>query len=118
MIRGIGPVYGKKMVQAFAEKVFDIIETEPDRLQRGRRHRASSCPEPHCGPGREQKILREIIVFLHHGVGTARAVPIYKTYGVDAVQVMTDNPYRLAREIRFKTVDAIAIRLEISRRPR
>ena len=33
MIRGIGPVYAKKMVKAFGEKVFDIIETEPDRLR-------------------------------------------------------------------------------------
>jgi exodeoxyribonuclease V alpha subunit len=35
-----------------------------------------------------------------HGVGAARAVRIYKTYGVDAVQVMSANPYRLARDIR------------------
>jgi len=48
----------------------------------------------------EQKIVREIMVFLHsHGVGTARAVRIFKTYGSDAVQVMTENPYRLARDI-------------------
>jgi Helix-hairpin-helix containing domain len=41
------------------------------------------------------------MVFLHsHGVGTARAVRIFKTYGADAVQVMTENPYRLARDIR------------------
>ena len=33
MIRGIGPVYAKKLVRAFAEKVFDIIEAEPDRLR-------------------------------------------------------------------------------------
>jgi exodeoxyribonuclease V alpha subunit len=39
------------------------------------------------------------MVFLHsHGVGTARAVRIFKTYGSDAVQVMTENPYRLARD--------------------
>ena len=41
------------------------------------------------------------MVFLHsHGVGTARAVRIDKTYGADAVQVMSENPYRLARDIR------------------
>ena len=41
------------------------------------------------------------MVFLHsHGVGTARAVRIFKTYGADAIQVMTENPYRLARDIR------------------
>ena len=59
------------------------------------------------------------MVFLHsHGVGTARAVRIYKTYGSDAVQVMSENPYRLARDIRaigFKTADAIAMKLGIDK---
>jgi exodeoxyribonuclease V alpha subunit len=62
-------------------------------------------------------VVREIMVFLHsHGVGTARAVRIFKTYGNDAVQVMAENPYRLARDIRgigFRTADAIAARLGI-----
>jgi exodeoxyribonuclease V alpha subunit len=56
--------------------------------------------------------VREIMVFLHsHGVGTARAVRIFKTCGTDAVQVMSENPYRLARDIRgigFKSPDGIA----------
>jgi exodeoxyribonuclease V alpha subunit len=118
MIRGIGPVYGKKMVKAFGEKVFDIIEGASDRLRevdgigpvRAKRI---------VGAWAEQKVVREIMVFLHsHGVGTARAVRIYKSYGADAVQVMTENPYRLARDIRgigFKTADAIAIRLGIEK---
>jgi exodeoxyribonuclease V alpha subunit len=67
----------------------------------------------------EQKVAREIMVFLHsHGVGTARAVRIFKTYGADAVQVMSENPYRLARDIRgigFKTADAIAMKLGIEK---
>jgi exodeoxyribonuclease V alpha subunit len=118
MIRGIGPVYAKKMLKAFGEKVFDIIEAEPDRLRevdgigplRARRIIAA---------WGEQKVVREIMVFLHsHGVGTARAVRIYKTYGAGAIQVMTENPYRLARDIRgigFKTADAIALRLGIQK---
>ena len=55
------------------------------------------------------------MVFLHrHGVGTARAVRFFRTYGADAVQVMTENPYRLARDIRgigFVTADATAMKL-------
>src|ERR1039457_107578 len=106
------------MINAFGENVFDIIEAEPGRLRevdgigpvRAQRITAAWA---------EQKIVREIMVFLHsHGVGTARAVRIYKTYGADAVQVMTENPYRLARDIRgigFKTADAIAIRLGIEK---
>jgi exodeoxyribonuclease V alpha subunit len=118
MIRGIGPVYAKKMVKAFGEKVFDIIEAEPDRLREVTgigAVRAKRITEAWA----DQKIVREIMVFLHsHGVGTARAVRIFKTYGADAVQVMTENPYRLARDIRgigFKTADAIAMRLGIEK---
>src|SRR5262245_22684317 len=67
----------------------------------------------------KQKAVREIMVFKHsHGVGTVRAVRIFKTYGSDAVQVMSENPYRLARDIRgigFKTADAIAMKLGIEK---
>ena len=118
MIRGVGPAYAKKLLRAFGEKVFDIIEATPDRL-----HEVDG-----IGPVRasritaawaEQKAVREIMVFLHsHGVGTARAVRIFKTYGADAVQVMSENPYRLARDIRgigFKTADAIAMKLGIDK---
>src|SRR6202171_5730761 len=118
MIRGIGPVYARKMVKAFGEKVFDVIEAEPDRL----REVTGIGPmraKKITGAWAEQKIVREIMVFLHsHGVATARAVRIFKTYGADAVQVMTENPYRLARDIRgigFKTADAIAMRLGIEK---
>src|SRR6201997_5180950 len=88
MIRGVGPVYAKKLLRAFGNRVFDVIEAEPDRFQE----------VDGIGPVRagriksawaEQKVVREIMVFLHsHGVGTARAVRIYKTYGADAVKVM------------------------------
>src|SRR3979411_2663575 len=118
MIRGVGPVYAKKLVRAFGEKVFDVIEAAPGRLRE----------VDGIGPVRaasilaawaEQKAVREIMVFLHsHGVGTARAVRIFKTYGADAIQVMTENPYRLARDIRgigFKTADAIAMKLGIEK---
>ena len=66
--------------------MFDIIETTPDRL----------CEVDGIGPVRasritaawvEQKVVREIMVFLHsHGVGAARAVRIFKTYGSDAIR--------------------------------
>jgi len=118
MIRGIGPVYVKKMVKAFGEKVSDFIEAEPDRLREVTGIgvvRAKRITDAWA----EQKIVREIMVFLHsNGVGTARAVRVFKTYGSDAVQVMTENPYRLARDIRgigSKTADAIAMKLGIEK---
>ncbi|MGN7870803.1 SF1B family DNA helicase RecD2 [Paracoccus sp. 22332] len=118
MIRGIGPVYARRLVKAFGTDVFDVIEAGPERLRE----------VGGIGPVRaaritagwaDQKVIREIMVFLHgHGVGTARAVRIFKTYGTDAVQVMSENPYRLARDIRgigFRTADIIAEKLGIEK---
>jgi exodeoxyribonuclease V alpha subunit len=118
MIRGIGPVYAKKLVRAFGEAVFDVIEQEPPRLRE----------VTGIGPKRaeriiagwaEQKVIREIMLFLHsNGVGTSRAVRIYKTYGTEAVQLISENPYRLARDIRgigFRTADQIAAKLGIEK---
>ena len=59
------------------------------------------------------------MLFLHsHGVGTSRAVRIFKTYGADAVRLISENPYRLARDIRgigFSTADQIAAKLGIEK---
>jgi exodeoxyribonuclease V alpha subunit len=76
MIRGIGPVYAKKLERAFGGTVFDVVEQEPGRLRE----------VTGIGPKRaeriiagwaEQKIIREIMLFLHsNGVGTSRAVRI------------------------------------------
>ena len=99
MVKGIGPHFAKKLVQAFGEQVFDVIEQTPERLT----------DLDGIGPKRKQrvveaweaqKIIREIMVFLHsHGVGTARAVRIYKTYGNEAIVKVQENPYRLALDI-------------------
>ena len=69
-------------------------------------------------PGRTEDHSRNYGVLAQYGVGTARAVRIFKTYGADAVQIMSENPYRLARDIRgigFKTADAIAMKLGIEK---
>src|SRR5438477_336538 len=63
--------------------------------------------------------VRAIMVFLQsHGVGTSRAVRIYKTYGEQALDVVRANPYRLATDvwgIGFQTADQLAERLGIDR---
>ena len=118
MVKGIGPHFAKKLVQAFGEGVFEVIEQTPERLTE----------LEGIGPKRQQrvvdawsaqKVIREIMVFLHsHGVGTARAVRIYKTYGAEAIVRVQENPYRLALDIHgigFKTADTLAQRLGIPR---
>jgi exodeoxyribonuclease V alpha subunit len=116
MVKGIGPVYAKKLVQKFGEEIFNIIETESGRLQEidgigpERRKRIKEA-------WAEQKIIREIMVFLHsNGVSTSRAVRIYKIYGERAIDEVRANPYALSRDIHgigFKTADQIAQKIGI-----
>jgi exodeoxyribonuclease V alpha subunit len=108
MIQGVGPVMAKEMVAQLGDQVFDIIENDPERLL--------SIP----GLGRkrvnqikiawqEQKVIRDIMMFLQsHGLGTQRAVRIYKVYGNKAITVVRENPYQCAIDIPgmgFKIAD-------------
>ena len=106
--------HGEAHCSAFGEATFDIIEASPDRLKEVSGIGPMRASRITAGWA-EQKAVREIMIFLHaHSVGTARAVRIFKTYGHEAVQVMTQDPYRLAREVRgigFRTADAIASKL-------
>jgi exodeoxyribonuclease V alpha subunit len=116
MVRGIGPVYAKKLVTKFGEKIFEIIETcsarleEVDGIGPKRRHKIKDA-------WIEQKVVRDIMVFLHsNGVSTSRAVRIYKTYGDSAIEKVQANPYTLSKDIHgigFKTADQIAAKVGI-----
>jgi exodeoxyribonuclease V alpha subunit len=116
MVKGIGPIYARKLVEKFGEKIFDIIENYSARLEEvegigpERRRRIKNA-------WAEQKVIREIMVFLHsNGVSTSRAVRIYKTYGEQAIAKVRANPYTLAQDIPgigFRTADQIAQKLGI-----
>jgi exodeoxyribonuclease V alpha subunit len=116
MVKGIGPIYARKLVAVFGESIFDVIEQESAKLEQvdgigpKRRKRIKEA-------WAEQKVIREIMVFLHsHGVSTSRAVRIYKTYGADAIEKVRANPYALAQDIHgigFKIADQIAQKIGI-----
>jgi len=118
MIRGIGPVYARALVRAFGDAVFELIEQEPGRLREVTGIGAKRAQRIVAGWA-DQKAIREIMLFLHaNGVGTSRAVRIFKTYGQDAIALITENPYRLARDIRgigFRTADLVAAKLGIEK---
>ena len=111
LIKGIGPVMAERMVNHFGTDVLRVIEEEPQRL----------LEVPGVGPKRtqkvadaweEQKAIKEVMVFLQGvGVSTSLAVRIYKKYRDGSVDVVRNEPYRLAADvwgIGFKTADTIA----------
>ena len=118
LIHGIGPHYAQKLVAKFGKDVFDVIEKRSALLQTvegiGRMRR-----EAIKAAWDEQKSVREIMSFLFsHGVSTARAFRIYKTYGEKAIEKVRLDPYCLARDIHgigFMTADQIASRMGIEK---
>ena len=117
LIEGIGPVIAGRLVKKFGSEVFDIIEARSAQLQEVEGIGAKRRREIKASWER-QKAVREIMVFLHaHGVSTARAVRIWKTYGDNAIRQIKENPYQLAKDvwgIGFKTADEIARKAGIS----
>jgi len=111
LIKGVGPVNAGRIVDYFGLKTLDVIENDINRLRE----------VPGIGEKRtaliaraweEQKHIKEIMVFLQgHGVSTGLAVKIYKQYADQALAVVRNDPYRLAKDIYgigFKTADKIA----------
>ncbi len=117
LLKGIGPHFARRLVAAFGAEVFDVIETAPDRLRDVEGIGPQRALRISDG-WRSQRAVRDIMVFLHGlGVGTSRAQRIYKTYGIDAIPILRDNPYRLARDIHgigFVVADKMAAKLGIA----
>ena len=114
LVKGIGPVMAKRIVKKFGLKSLDIIEKDIDKLSKvegigKKRIKMISVA------WEEQKEVRAVMLFLQsHGVSPAYAAKIFKTYGQDAINIVKENPYRLARDIfgiGFLTADSIAQKL-------
>ena len=117
-VRGVGPKLASRIVSLYQDRTLDILDNYPEMLahlrgigpERARRIRES---------WQESRQVRRILLFLHaHGIGAARATRIYRTYGEDAIELIRENPYRLADDIHgigFKTADELADRLGLER---
>ncbi len=118
LVKGVGPKFAKRIVEKFGKDTLDIIEDAPDELLK----------VPGIGKVRvdriktswqEQKEIKNIMLFLQsHEVSTSHATKIFKTYGSESIEVVKENPYRLADDIwgiGFKTADLIAQKMGIDK---
>ena len=114
LVKGIGPVMAKRIVKRFKEETLNVIEKDIEQL----------AAIDGIGPKRiamikkawdEQKEIRSIMIFLQdHGVGPGYSARIYKQYGNASIEIVKENPYRLATDvfgIGFVTADKIAEKL-------
>ena len=99
LIKGIGPVYAEKLVEAFGADVLEVIDKKPHLLN----NVAGIGPkrvERIVAGWQDQKDISHIMVFLQDkGISPTYATKIYKRYGADSISILTENPYRLADDI-------------------
>lgn len=118
LVKGVGPKFAKRIVEKFGKDTLDVIEECPDELLK----------VPGIGKVRvdriktswqEQKEIKNIMLFLQsHEVSTSHATKIFKTYGSESIEIVKENPYRLADDIwgiGFKTADSIAQKMGIEK---
>ena len=117
MVKGIGPVMAKRIVEKFGENALDVIEETPTKLAQ-----VTGIGEKRIGQIKaawdEQREVRAIMLFLQgHGVSPTYAVKIYRFYKERAIEVVEQNPYQLATDIwgiGFKSADKIAQNIGIA----
>jgi len=118
LIKGVGPIMSERIVEKFGLDTLEVIEKTPEKLSE----------VEGIGPKRvsmikkaweEQKEVKEIMIFLQgHGVSAAYSAKIYKQYGDQSIEIVRENPYRLAHDIYgigFITADKIAQNLGVDR---
>jgi len=117
LIKGIGPVTAKRIVKHFGLETLSIIEQSCSRLVEvpGIGERRVAMIERAWA---QHQAIKEVMLFLRgHDVSTTYAVKIYKQYGDQAIEIVSQNPYQLATDIYgigFTTADTIARKLGIA----
>ncbi len=114
VIKGIGPKMASAIVAKFGEDTFEVMEKEPHRLTLvsgiGPK-KAESIAEAFAA---HREFAEVSMFFQEYGISAEYALKLYKIYGTDAVELISENPYRLVEEvygIGFHKADNIAAKM-------
>ncbi len=118
LIKGLGPDLAGRVVKRFGQDTIRILDEEPGRLREVRGIGEKTCATI-TESWRAHRSLSDLMQFLQpHGITPALGVRIYRQYGALALDVVRENPYRLAMDIPgigFITADAIAEKIGVPR---
>lgn len=117
LIKGIGPIYAKKIVQTFGTEAFNVLDNNPERLREvpgiGEK-RAEEIKESWT----KQQSVRNLMIFLkNYNISTRIIIKIHRTFGEDSIETIKRNPYFLCDTIEgigFNTADNIALNIGIA----
>ncbi len=117
LIKGVGPVTASRIVKHFGKDTLDVFENQIERLVEVEGI-AQLKLQMIAKAWQEHQEIRHVMMFLQsHNISTLFAVKIYKTYGNDSIQIIQENPYRLAADIYgigFLSADKVALSLGLA----
>ena len=110
-IKGVGSSTALKLVKAFGDKTLEIIENEPERLSEVKgltKTKASKIAEEFKQLFGVKMLMTELGKY---GVTPEETVKIFKIFGSESMNFISNNPYLLCDEpinISFERADKIA----------
>lgn len=116
-IKWVGPKTAEKIIKTFGEETIYVLEKEPDRLSTIKgitNEKAIDISESFIS----NKEIWKIVDFLEEiGIAPSYAKKVYELYGINAVEEIKSDPYRLidvVRGISFKTIDEAALKIGVN----
>ena len=116
LIKGIGPVLAKRIVDTFGEETMMVLSHQSGRLSEVPKLGAAKIRQIRES-WRANETMRENMIFGQtYGISVIKMTKIVRKYGPDAVAIVKADPYRLCRDIwgiGFATADKIALSVGI-----
>lgn len=118
LIKGVGPAIAKRIVGHFKDRTLEVFENKISELMivPGIANKKLAQIKTSW---EEHRSIRDVMIFLqNYGVSTLFATKIFKTYGDQAIKIVSENPYRLAHDIYgigFFSADRIALAMGFER---
>lgn len=111
LVKGIGPVLAKRIVDAFGKDTIVIMDKEPERLIEIPGIGLTKLEDIKASWKRARTVQRLAAFLSRYEIPLGYIWKIYKAYQESAIEIINKNPYQLIYDIRgigFKKADNIA----------
>ena len=118
LIKGIGPVLAKRIVDTFGEETMHVLSHQSARLREVPKLGRAKIEQIRASWNANETMRENMIFGQTYGISVTKMTKIVRRYGPDAVAIVKADPYRLCRDIwgiGFATADKIALSVGIPR---
>ncbi len=120
LFKGIGPKTAEAIVKVFGDDTVDILDNHPEIFRKAKiKGLPAKKVEAFLAAWQENRHSRETLLFLYgHGIAGSVARKLWKQYGAETIERITENPYLLCEEIwgiGFLKADEIAMKVGIAK---